>query len=691
MNVDKLNILARHFGIHPSFNDFDGNLIHTSIETQLALLRANGLALDNDAMLDEAIEGYVAVEEDRWFPHELVTGAGYGYECNFGLGAKWHIELDDQLSDAEKEQIDFDFLSGIAETHISLPPLPAGIHDLICEVGGREEVVTIIAAPHRAPAIEMLGGRTHIWGLNAPLYGLKSERNSGLGDYEDLARLAEYTHSLGGSYVGINPVHTLGFNDMDGISPYSPSHRGFFNTQHIAPDFVPGMGAIPQARSLFQAVEAQWSELRQSERVRYRDHRLCHNAALRDLYQLFVDHAGDEVRQSFAAYRHANGDYLERYALFEALAEHYGQDWRHWPQALRDRDERELARYKASLSERITFYCWLQWVAASQLAGAQSRASADGNGMGLYLDLAVGARHGGAESWCEADSVAMGVSLGAPPDQLGPDGQNWGLMTYAPKKLAKDKYRSLRRIYQSAMRYAGILRIDHVLGLNRSFWIPDDGSPGAYVTQPMDVFLAILSIEANASQTAIIGEDLGLVPDGFREKVQARGIYGYSVLQYEKWPDGAFKHPNDLRQYSLACFSTHDTPTLKGYISGSDIDWRDRLSGVEGQNSHDAKAHRKRDVSALAAMNGEGEAEQSFDHLFDGVHTILAASKVAMISVQMDDVLGQEEAQNLPGTIDEHPNWRRKYECALNSLNEEPAFQKISDIMGQNGRNGTFA
>lgn len=692
MNVDKLNVLARHFGIHPSFNDFDGNLVHTSVETQLALLKANGLVLDNDAMIDEAIEGYVSVEEDRWFPHELVTGAGYGYECNFGLGARWHIELDDQLTSEVRDQVASDALSGIADTHISLPPLPAGIHDLICDVGGRTETVTIICAPHRAPTIETLGGKGQIWGLNAPLYGLRSQRNSGLGDYEDLAQLSKFTHALGGSYVGINPVHTLGFNDMDAISPYSPSHRGFYNTQHIAPDFIPGINAIPEARSVFQAIDVQWSELRQSERVRYRDHRICHNAALRDLYALFNEHADDATQKLFAAHCKERGDYLERFALFEALAEQYGQDWRCWPAELRDRQTAALDAHRRSLSPQIAFYTWLQWVAASQLSEAQRRASANGQGMGLYLDLAVGARHGGAESWCEADSVAMGVSLGAPPDQLGPDGQNWGLMTYAPKKLAKDKYRSLRHIYQSAMRYAGILRIDHVLGLNRSFWIPEDGSPGAYVSQPMDVFLAILSIEANASQTAIIGEDLGLVPDGFREKVQSRGVYGYSVLQYEKWPDGAFKHPNDLRQYSLACFSTHDTPTLKGYISGSDIVWRDRLSGIEGRESIDAKENRQRDVFALAALNeAEGESnDQSFEHLFDIVHSKMAASKVAMISVQMDDVLGQEEAQNLPGTIDEHPNWRRKYDVALEALHEVAAFQKISELMTHHDRNSDF-
>ena len=534
MNAEHLNALADYFGIHRCYNDFDGNLVHTNQDTQLALLRANGLELDNDAMVSEAVERFVVAEQDRWFPRELITGTGFGYECNFGLGSRWQIELDDRIQGEIRDSIDPDSLKGIAETHISLPALPAGIHELICEVGDRIEMVTVISAPQQAPTIEMLGGKNRIWGMNVPLYGLRSHRNSGIGDYEDLANLSEYLQQLGGSFIGFNPVHSLGFADRHAMSPYSPSHRGFFNTQHIALDHIPAMDGLPQARAVLQALEAQWGELRATEQVDYSPHRTCHNAALRDFYTLFLQYAGSEARHEFEAYRAVRGEYLQRYALFEALAEQYGQDWRTWPEALRDRDERTVELASERYAARIDFYAWLQWVASCQLGDAQHRASANGQGMGLYLDLAVGSRHGGAESWCEAESVARDVSLGAPPDQLGPDGQNWGLMTYAPKRLAENKYKSLRHIYRSAMRYAGLLRIDHVLGLNRCFWIPENGAPGAYISQPLDAFLAILSIEANATKTAIIGEDLGLVPDGFREKVQARGVYGYSVLQYEK-------------------------------------------------------------------------------------------------------------------------------------------------------------
>ncbi|WP_319531142.1 4-alpha-glucanotransferase [uncultured Cohaesibacter sp.] len=688
MTVENLNALAAHFGIHTYYHDFDGHQVFTSPETQLALLRANGLELDNDAMIREAVETFVVAEQDRWFPRELITSAGYGFECNFGLGARWHIELDERVSEEFATTYSQSTLSGYAETHISLPPLPAGIHDLVCEVGDRVETVVIVSTPLLAPSIEQLGGKKRIWGVTVPQYGIRSARNSGVGDYVDLANMGKFIKGLGGSFVGINPVHSLGFADPYAISPYSPSHRGFFNTQHIATDAIPGIEGAPQAQAILQAVEAQWAELRSTVRVDYIPHRTCHNAALRDLYTIFLQHAEPQARLAYEEFKISRGDYLQRFALFEALAERYGQNWQSWPQPLRDRDPKTLDDAVDQLSPRIEFYCWLQWVANVQLEEAQ-RCAKNGTGMGLYLDLAVGSRRDGAESWCEYDSVAHGVSLGAPPDMLGPDGQNWGLMTYAPRKLAESRYKSLRHIFRSAMRYAGILRIDHVLGLNRSFWIPTDGSPGAYVSQPMDTMLAILSIEANATETAIIGEDLGLVPDGFRDKVQSRGIYGYSVLQYEKWDDGRFKHPNELRQYSLACFSTHDTPTLKGFMKGIDIAWRDRLASEENRVSAAALEQRQADVKALAALDPDPATHNdlSFEHLFDVVHGSLANSDVAMIALSLDDILAQEEAQNLPGTIDQHPNWRRKCPLTLEDMETAPAFKDVSDLMERAGRN----
>ena len=683
MNEANLNALADHFGILPSFSDFDGNQIVTSRETKLALLRANGLELDNDAMVSEAVEAFIVADQNRWFPKELIVTADRPFDCNFGLGSTWQLELDERIGLTGDEAPDSDQLEGKADTHIRLPALPAGIHELTIDVSGRREMVLVIAAPDRAPSIEQICGHDRIWGLNAALYGLRSDRNSGMGDFEDLANLCTIVSDRGGSFTGINPVHSLGFSDPFTISPYSPSHRGFFNTQHIALDRISGLDGLPRAQAILSAVAGEFEKLRAGDRIDYIQHRSRHNAALRDLYTIFLQNAEPLAISEFETYRILHGDSLLRYALFEALSEENGADWHSWPEALKNRDEVALDGARDRLSAHISFYSWLQWVASSQLEKAQKCASDKTGGLGLYLDLAVGARRGGAEAWCEATSVAEGVSLGAPPDQLAPGGQNWGLMTYAPARLASRKYKSLRHIYRAAMQYAGVLRIDHVLGLNRSFWIPDDGSNGAYITQPMETLLAILAIEAQSTNTAVIGEDLGLVPDGFRDRVQARGIYGYSVLQYEKRHDGCFKSASELRPFSLACISTHDTPTLKGYIAGRDIDWWRSLGNWSEEKTCHEHEVRKRDVAAMAAMDEDQTARDdiSFAHLFDVVHKALACSDVAMISVQLDDVLGLADAQNLPGTIDEHPNWRRRCPIDVENLASNETFYKLAGMM----------
>jgi 4-alpha-glucanotransferase len=237
------------------------------------------------------------------------------------------------------------------------------------------------------------------------------------------------------------------------------------------------------------------------------------------------------------------------------------------------------------------------------------------------------------------------------------------------------------------MRYAGVLRIDHVLGLNRSFWIPDDGSPGGYIRQPFEALLAIVAIEAERANTVVIGEDLGLVPLGFREALAARGLYSYSVLQYEKDGEGHFRDPATLRDQSLACFGTHDTPTLKGFWKGRDIDWWRKLGWIDDAKAAENRQGREREKADLLALDGSDmQAGSSFGDVSTHIHGLLAQSPAAMVSVQLDDVLGHCEAQNLPGTTDEHPNWRRRCKLPLESFEGDARFSRLGRQMEQSGR-----
>lgn len=647
-----LAALADLCGVLHSYHDLHGNERVTTPETYRALLLANGIDVSSDASIRETLASLRHDIDDRWFPEEIIVESEACAPLNFGLGAEWQLRLDGEDAIAAH---------GEPSDHITLPPLRSGIYELTAEASGRVEIVTVIAAPKSLPLIQSVTQSDRLWGVNFALYGLRSERSSGLssglGDFEDLAAMARIAGAQGAAFVGINPIHNMGHSNVDAISPYSPSHRGFLNTTYIALDRIPGLKG--------SFAPDGFSGLKDAETVQHAAHKQAHNRALETAYAAFKSKANRTAQKDFGAFESAGGTGLHDFAQFEALSEVHGQDHRIWP-----------AQTAPVPDERIDFYMWLQWVAQTQLASAQSCALDAGMALGLYLDIAVGPRRDGAESQCEQDVIAQGVSLGAPPDHLSPGGQNWDLAAFAPRKLRARRYAPLRRILASTMQHAGIIRIDHVLGLNRSFWLPDDGSPGGYIRQPFDALLGVIKIEAERNKCIVIGEDLGLVPDGFRDTMRDSGFYGYSVLQYEKGDDGEFPAPQDSPEQVLSCFATHDTPTVKGFEVGRDIDWWHELGWIDADTSEDLRKERRFHVDNLSR---EGD--------FTGaIHARLAKSNAGLVAVQLDDVLACVEAQNLPGTIEEHPNWRRRYTASLEELTEDSRLRGTATLMNQAGR-----
>ncbi len=665
---DALQSLADRHGILRSFRDLSGVDRPTTPDTIKALLRANGLELDNDPMIVEAAEALRAAARAKRYPPEKICLTGRPVAIDLFETCVWRLEVE---GEQRRE--------GKAADRLVLEPLPAGLHHLELKTGDATEVITLIAAPATAPSIIDLTGQGKLWGITAALYGLQSVRNCGLGDYEDLARLAESTAKTGAGFLGLNPIHALGWNDQKTISPYSPTHRGFLNPMHIAADRIPGLQGSRKAAALISSRIAQ----KTSETfIDYAGFRAEFTGLLESLFEVFQSDATQAARSDFAGFQNTGGDQLADFTLFEALSERYGTDWRNWPPKLRSPAKARATGADRQIAFRMAFHAWLQWVAATQVSDAHSRAKASGSALGLYLDQAVGARRGGAEAWCESASIATGVSVGAPPDHLNPGGQNWDLAAYSPAKLQATDYRSFRQVLRATMRHAGMIRIDHVLGLNRSFWIPDDGTPGGYIGQPLQSLLALIAIEATDAQTAVIGEDLGLVPAGFRDMTRARGLYGYSVFQYEKDREGAFRNPNDLRAESLACFSTHDTPTVNGFGESRDIDWWVNLGWCMPDNERKARHTRQKDVDALMALGDKPD-------LFTNIHSALAGSPAKLLSIQLDDLTGQVEAQNLPGTIDEHPNWRRATTVPVDDIAKLPSLLATAKIMNDHGRNLT--
>lgn len=675
MTVDHaLNELATLFGILPEFVDLGGRQQLTAKETKLALLRANGLQLDNDAMIQSALKDIRQSRAARNHPIEIIVVAGERMRFPLPENVEWSLRLEGAQESA---------FEGRAGADFQLPSLASGIHTLFVGPDKAREQIRVIAAPRGAPSLETITGQSRIWGLNTALYGLHSNQTRGLGDFRDLADTAIAVGGMGAAFLGINPVHSIGWAEHDTISPYSPSHRGFLNTAHIAADQIPGMQHCAAALAVLQNAGNVGSS---GSVIDYQQHYRGHGNLLQELYKHFEDEAEASAKADFELFCQQQGSALDRFACFEALSEVHGADWRDWPLEIQKVD-----RSGAGVPEIAKrFHKWLQWIAVSQLSQAQDASSNNGMALGLYLDLAVGPRRGAAETWCETDTVADGVSIGAPPDFLSPAGQKWDLAGFAPCKLADTGYQALRDILAQTMRHCGVLRIDHVLGMNRSYWIPDDGSPGGYIKQPFESLLAVVAIEAERAETVVIGEDLGLVPDGFREAMRARGLYSYSVLQYEKNQDGQINRPDKLRPSSLACFGTHDTPTLKGYFEGRDIDWWQKLDWIDADGASDAKSQRQKEIAGLcdweSTSDGEAIDEGSFDHLNGCVHSALASSHIAMISVQLDDVLGEAEAQNLPGTIDEHPNWRRRCKIPVEALKTDDRLLRTAKLMKDGAR-----
>ncbi len=646
--LDELAALSELCGILPRFYDLQGNERITPPETQKAFLTANGIDVSSDEAIHSALAGLRHEISDRWFPEEIVVESETTAPQDFGLGARWELRADESDSIVAE---------GTPNDYITLPPLASGVYVLSATASGRTEVVTVLAAPKRLPDIKELTGEQKLWGLNAALYGLQSSRNSGLGDFADLAEIAQIAGEQGAGFLGINPLHNMGYSDLEAISPYSPSHRGFLNTAYIALDHIPGLKAEPDLEA--------FKTTRIADTVQYLSHKQTHNQMLEKMFERFNAAAQAETVAAFEQFKSDGGSDLEDFGRFEALSEIYTTDWQSWPDAP-----------QGAPQSRIRFHIWLQWVATCQLAQAQKSAKAAGMPLGLYLDLAVGSRRDGAESWCDQSALALGVSIGAPPDHLSPAGQNWNLAAFAPRKLKAERYRPLRRILAQTLRHAGIIRIDHVLGLNRSFWIPDDGSPGAYIRQPFESLLAVIKIEAERHNCVIVGEDLGLVPDGFRDTMRGHGFYGYSVMQYEKAHDGTLRDPGDVPSQVLSCFATHDTPTVKGYEIGRDIEWWHKLDWIDAEAANEMYNQRRGEVAALP---GDAPFEAS-------ILGLLAQSNADLVAVQLDDVLSEAEAQNLPGTIDQHPNWRRKYDVRLETLANDPRLKATALVMNNYDR-----
>jgi 4-alpha-glucanotransferase len=559
--------------------------------------------------------------------------------------------------------------------------LPGGVYNLFIapaprKNSQREAVANLIVAPETAHQLDARAER--VWVLAIQLYAVRSERNWGHGDFTDLAHLLRLCARLGAAGVGLNPLHALFDDRPEQASPYSPNSRLFLNPLYIDPEAIPEFPGL-QACGL----EVMLERLRGPEQVDYAGVAAAKAKALRAAFEAFQAHAGAQRRADFEKFRRERGTALSRFAAFEALRRRFLSVWWEWPEEWRRPNDEaiETLRNETDAFEYVEF---VQWVADRQLAACRDEARRLDLPVGLYVDLAVGMEPGGAEAWSAQDSIVQQAEVGAPPDLLNTAGQAWGIATFNPRALEAQAFTPFRELLAATMRHAGAIRLDHVLGLNRLYLIPFGCRPqdGAYVRYPLEALLAVTALESARHRCLVIGEDLGTVPAELRGILADWGIWSYLVMLFERREGGAFRPPAEYGRQALATFSTHDIPTFAGWRTGHDLRVKRELGIDPGETDEErARAH----WLFGEALARSGTCEDRGWEIVDALR-FLARAPSRLMAVGIEDVLGLPDQVNIPGTMHEHPNWRRRLPVALEELERHPGLQQIATMLAAEGR-----
>jgi 4-alpha-glucanotransferase len=522
------------------------------------------------------------------------------------------------------------------------------------------------------PQLAYQGDGRRIWVLAVQLYGVRSARNWGHGDFSDLAALLEIVAKAGGAGIGLNPLHALFYDRSATGSPYSPSSRLFINPLYIDVEAVPGFQPN-QIESLRHDID----RLRDGELVDYLSVAKLKLSALRAAFREFVRRDNAATREDFESFRREGARELALFAAFETLRGLHSGGWPDWPDQWRVPDDRVLNRLRESHAGEMAFHEFLQWIADRQLARCRDVARKLELPIGLYIDTAIGVDGSGADAWMAQSAVLQDLSVGAPPDQYNPAGQNWGLTAYNPHGLIASGFEPFRRMLRSAMRHAGAVRIDHVLGLMRLFLIPHglSAADGVYLRYPFFSMLAVVAEESRRWKCVVVGEDLGTVPENFRATLASWGLWSYLVMLFERHGDGSFRRPSEYPAMAIATLNTHDLPTFSGWMGGHDLQ-KKRAIGVDpGESDQERQWAREALQYAIGQESG-----------FESVVRFLGETPTRLVSVSIEDILGVDDQINMPGTVTQYPNWRQRWPVMLETLADDQRLQRIAEVLAKAGR-----
>ncbi|MCW2606241.1 MAG: malQ [Frankiales bacterium] len=646
--TDLLLDLAGAHGVATSYDDWSGTPVPVSPDAVVSALAALGVDASDDAAVAAALDEVQAAPWRRLLPPSVVVRS-QGASVSVHAPEETDVVLRVRLEDGGTVEVPVatgvqQRREGRESRRAVLPELPLGWHRLEAVAGEETDEAVLVVAPER---IEAVPGRA--WGWMVQLYSLRSEGSWGVGDYRDLRTVVEQTSAEGAGVVLLNPLHAETPVPPVNPSPYSPSSRRFRSPLYLRLADVPELASAPDD------VRAQVEALRPEtdpERV-LRDPSFTAKVAALEL--LWPHHRADAL----TAFRAERGAGLEDFALFCALAEVHGVPWQEWPQGLRRPDGADVEAARAEHADRVSFWCWVQLLVDEQLAavGAASSSMA----VGVVHDLAVGVDAGGADAWALQDALALGTTVGAPPDSFNQQGQDWGLPPWRPDRLREQGYAPYRELVQGVLRHAGGLRIDHVMGLFRLWWVPQGRSAaeGTYVSYDADAMLGVLALEAVRAGVVVVGEDLGTVEDRVRTSLAGTGVLGSAVLWFERDEEtDAFLPPSQWSEAALASVTTHDLPTAAGFLADEHVRVRAELDQLGVPVEQERERVREEREALLLMLREEGLLEACHGDVVLAMHAALAASPCRIVLAAFGDAVGDLRQPNLPGTVDQYPNWR---------------------------------
>ncbi|KJZ43744.1 4-alpha-glucanotransferase [Pseudomonas fluorescens] len=659
MSDAQLEILASRAGLAVDWIDANGRPQKVAPSVLRNVLIGLGHPAGSAQEIDASLQELQLVQQTRHLPPLLTADFGVGLSLGHYFEPETPCEI--HLEDGSRLNLKLD-------AEAILPGLvPVGYQHV--SIDGQE--FTLAVAPTRCYSVgdAVDSPIPRAWGLSVQLYSLRRPGDGGFGDTQALEDLARVAGERGAEALAISPLHAMFSSDSQRYSPYSPSSRLFLNSLYAAP------GAILGDRALRTAIDATGlsAELKHLEALPLIDWPVAAEAKhrlLQALYEGFVQ-GEHPLHADFSSFRHAAGEALENHCCFEAIQESRAAkgeslDWRQWPEQWQNPRSAALAEFAEENAGRIGFFAFCQWLITRCLERAQTAARSAGMSIGLIADLAVGADGGGSQAWSRQDELLASLTVGAPPDILNRTGQGWGISAFSPEGLVRNGFRAFIEMLRANFAHAGGLRIDHVMGLQRLWVIPNGASPadGAYLYYPVDDLLRLLTLESHRHQAIVLGEDLGTVADGLREKLIARSILGMRVLLFEQ-DNAHFKPILDWPDNALATTSTHDLPTLNGWWHGRDIDWNARLGLVDAPGEIEWRHHREREREGLRRVLSEDpqnfrEESHETDQVLDAAIRFLGHTRAPLVLLPLEDALGIEQQANLPGTTDTHPNWSRR-------------------------------